>query len=206
MAQPINGLARAETTAIIAAILAFLKPGSRVHVHDLEKTGQPGPQLCAQRLSEFDHRRLVLREVARELRFGVRHWQSLSLNEKGRGRLVDSEGTAPEGEEPLAAARREFAEETGFAVDGRFVALGEFRQPGGKVISAWLVEPDCDAAAVKSNHFAMEWPPKSGKTAEFPEVDRAGRFAPEDAFVKILRGQRPILERALIHLGLGLPD
>jgi predicted NUDIX family NTP pyrophosphohydrolase len=106
-------------------------------------------------------------------------------------------------EEPLDAAKREFREETGFPVSGDFVALGEFRQPGGKVISAWMVEADCDAAAVKSNLFVMEWPPKSGRMAEFPEVDRAGWFAPAEAFVKILRGQRPVLSRALEKLGLG---
>lgn len=111
-------------------------------------------------------------------------------------------GLYADGEEPLAAARREFAEETGLAVGGTFVELGEFRQPSGKAISAFVVEADCDADAVTSNPFAMEWPPKSGKTAEFPEVDRAGWFTPQDALVKILRGQKPILERALELLGL----
>jgi predicted NUDIX family NTP pyrophosphohydrolase len=109
-------------------------------------------------------------------------------------------GLYAEGEEPLTAAKREFREETGFAVTGNFVALGEFRQPSRKVISAWMVEADCDAGAVKSNLFTMEWPPKSGRMAEFPEVDRAGWFAPSDAFVKILRGQKPILEEALARI------
>jgi predicted NUDIX family NTP pyrophosphohydrolase len=109
-------------------------------------------------------------------------------------------GLYAKGEEPLAAAKREFREETGFTIAGEFAPLGEFRQPGGKIISAWLVEGDCDAGAIKSNLFAMEWPPKSGRMAEFPEVDRAAWFAPEDAFVKILRGQKPILEVALEHL------
>lgn len=109
-------------------------------------------------------------------------------------------GLYSEGEEPLAAAKREFAEETGLPVDGAFVFLGEYHQLGGKVISAWMIEADCDADAVKSNFFAIEWPPRSGKFAEFPEVDRAGWFAPDAAFAKILRGQKPILEAALARL------
>jgi predicted NUDIX family NTP pyrophosphohydrolase len=109
-------------------------------------------------------------------------------------------GLFVEDEEPLAAAKREFREETGCPVEGDFFALGEFRQPGGKVISAWMVEADCDASTVKSNLFVMEWPPRSGRMAEFPEVDRAGWFAPSDAFIKILRGQIPIVEAALARI------
>jgi predicted NUDIX family NTP pyrophosphohydrolase len=116
---------------------------------------------------------------------------------KDEGAWSIPKGLTLEGEEPLDAAKREFREETGFAVEGEFAGLGEFRQPGGKVISAWMVEADCDAAKVKSNMFALEWPPRSGKTAEFPEVDRAGWFGPPEAFVRILRGQKPILEMAL---------
>lgn len=109
-------------------------------------------------------------------------------------------GLYEEGEEPLAAAKREFAEETGLAVEGTFLPLGEFRQPSGKLIAAFLVEADCDAEQVKSNLFEMEWPPKSARRATFPEVDRAGWFDADQAFVKILRGQVPILERALALL------
>jgi predicted NUDIX family NTP pyrophosphohydrolase len=120
---------------------------------------------------------------------------------KDEGAWSIPKGLYEKGEPPLEAARREFAEETGLSVEGEFVALGEFKQPGGKIISAWLVEADCDPAAVKSNLFSMEWPPRSGKMAEFPEVDRAGWFAPEEAMVKILRGQRAIIECASEKLG-----
>ena len=116
--------------------------------------------------------------------------------------LVGKSWTREKGEPPLEAAKREFAEETGLCVDGDFVALGDFKQPGGKVVSAWLVEADCDPAAVRSNLFSMEWPPRSGKTAEFPEIDRAGWFSPEGTMAKILRGQKPIIERALEQLRL----
>ena len=110
-------------------------------------------------------------------------------------------GLYEEGEAPLDAAKREFAEETGLSVDGDFVPLGEFKQPAGKIILAWLVESDCDPGALKSNLFSIEWPPRSGKMAEFPEADRAGWFSAEEAVVKIHRGQRPIVERAMQRLG-----
>ncbi|HTT82620.1 MAG TPA: NUDIX domain-containing protein [Rhizomicrobium sp.] len=119
---------------------------------------------------------------------------------KDNGAWSIPKGLYGDGEEPLAAAQREFREETGLTIAGEFLSLGEFRQPSGKIISAWMVEADCDAAAVKSNLFAMEWPPRSGRTAEFPEIDRAGWFAPSEAFVKILAGQRPIIEQALGRL------
>lgn len=122
---------------------------------------------------------------------------------KDQGAWSIPKGLYDEGEPPLEAARREFGEETGLAVDGDFVLLGEFKQPGGKIVSAWLVESDCDPGALKSNVFSMEWPPRSGKKAEFPEVDRAGWFAPQEALVKILSGQKPIIERALERLGTG---
>jgi predicted NUDIX family NTP pyrophosphohydrolase len=97
-------------------------------------------------------------------------------------------------EQPEAAARREFAEETGLALTIDLVPLGDFRQPGGKVVSAFAGESDLDPATVRSNTFTLEWPPRSGRTAEFPEVDRAGWFDPETAARKILKGQRPILD------------
>jgi predicted NUDIX family NTP pyrophosphohydrolase len=113
-------------------------------------------------------------------------------------------GLYEEGEDALTAAKREFTEETGQSVDGEFTGLGDYRQPSGKIISAWAVEGDCDAAAIKSNLFSMEWPPKSGKTAEFPEVDRAGWWTPRDALIKITKGQRPILERLMRYLNIAI--
>jgi predicted NUDIX family NTP pyrophosphohydrolase len=100
-----------------------------------------------------------------------------------------------EGEDPLTAARREFAEETGVALDGEFASLGEVKQPGGKLVAAWAFEGDVDAAAIRSNTFQMEWPPKSGKIREFPEVDAAGWFSLENARSKLLMGQLDFLDR-----------
>ncbi len=104
-------------------------------------------------------------------------------------------GEIEDGEDKLLAARRETREETGFAPKGKFMRLPPVRQPSGKVIHSWAIEADLDPATLKSGVFEMEWPPRSGRTAEFPEVDRAGWFDWAQAQVKILPGQRPILER-----------
>ncbi len=96
-------------------------------------------------------------------------------------------------EDALAAARREFNEETGFAAEGNFVALTPVTQAGGKVVHAWAVEGDLDPEKIKSNTFTLEWPPKSGQEQEFPEVDRAGWFGIEEAKEKINKAQRGLL-------------
>ena len=105
-------------------------------------------------------------------------------------------GQFEEGEEALAAAVREFWEETGFTLGAvEFRSLGELKQNSGKVVTAWAVEKDVPADAIKSNLFQMEWPPKSGKMQEFPEVDRAGWFGVERAREKLIAGQREFLDR-----------
>ena len=106
------------------------------------------------------------------------------------------------GEDPLTAAKREFEEETGMRVEGEFIPLGSIRQRGGKVVHAWALEGDCDASRIKSNTFSMEWPPKSGKIKEFPEIDRAGWFSPGVARQKIHRDQEEFIDRLLEKLGL----
>lgn len=104
-------------------------------------------------------------------------------------------GLCEPGEAPDAAAKREFAEETGLSVDGPLEALGTFRLPGGKLLSVWAVEGNCDAHAVSSNMFEMEWPPRSGRMKSFPEIDRAAWFTIGQAQVKIVKGQKPVLDR-----------
>jgi len=103
-------------------------------------------------------------------------------------------GELAEGEDPLEAARRELAEETGFVVDGDFRELQPLRQPSGKTILAWAVEGDCDPEQVRSNTFEMEWPPKSGQRQSFPEVDRAAWFGLAEARERIIAGQAGFLE------------
>lgn len=103
-------------------------------------------------------------------------------------------------EEPLSAARREFAEELGRPIAGDFSELSPCRTPGGKVVRCWLVEADLDLTGIRSNLFELEWPRRSGKVQTFPEVDRAAYFDGETALVRIHKGQRPILLEALARL------
>jgi predicted NUDIX family NTP pyrophosphohydrolase len=113
---------------------------------------------------------------------------------KDEGAWSIPKGEIAENEDSLKAAKREFFEETGFEADGNFIALTPVKQASGKWVYAWAVEGDCDAGAIKSNTFSMEWPPRSGDKKEFPEVDRAGWFPIEMARQKILKGQVSLLE------------
>jgi predicted NUDIX family NTP pyrophosphohydrolase len=110
----------------------------------------------------------------------------------------------PETDEPLIdVARREFAEETGHALpDGTVLDLGSIVQKGGKVVYAWAVEGDLDPAAAVSNTFEMEWPPRSGSSATFPEIDRVAWFDPAEARIRIKASQIPLLERLEATLAL----
>jgi len=103
-------------------------------------------------------------------------------------------GEYGEDEQPMAAAVREFQEETSFAVEGDLQKPGTVKQAGGKVVTAWYVEGDFDPAGLRSNSFEMEWPPRSGRMAEFPEVDRARWFTLASARKYLLKGQVPFLE------------
>jgi predicted NUDIX family NTP pyrophosphohydrolase len=105
-------------------------------------------------------------------------------------------GEYAEDEDPQACALREFEEETGTALPpGDLIELGEVKQKGGKVVTAWAAEGDIDADAVESNTFTMQWPPRSGRTAEFPEIDRAGWFGLDAAREKLIPAQAAFVER-----------
>lgn len=110
-------------------------------------------------------------------------------------------GEFGEGEDPLEAAKRELAEETGFDVDGNFLALTPVTQAGGKTVHAWAVESDCDPSRLKSNVFSMEWPPRSGRRQEFPEIDRAAWFEIPEARTRILAGQVNLLDQLVDAVG-----
>jgi len=103
-------------------------------------------------------------------------------------------GECAEDEDRRDAAKREFQEETGFLPEGNFIALTPIKQPGGKLVHAWAFKGDCDAEAIVSNTFSIEWPPRSGKRQAFPEVDRAEWFTIDAAKKKILKGQVGFLE------------
>ena len=103
-------------------------------------------------------------------------------------------------EDSLTAARREFEEETGSKIAGDFFALTPIKQKGGKIVYAWAVEADIDADAIKSNTFEMEWPPRSGKAARFPEVDRAAWFDSETAKQKINPAQAALITELMTRI------
>lgn len=103
-------------------------------------------------------------------------------------------GLLEPGEDDLAAARREFEEETGVKAEGTFAPVGEIIQKGGKIVRAWAFEGDLDTTAVRSNTFTMEWPPRSGRRQEFPEIDRAAFFPLDLARRKVIPEQVPLLE------------
>lgn len=106
-------------------------------------------------------------------------------------------GEFSDDEEPLSAATREFEEEMGRPAVGDFLPLEPVKQPSGKLVFAWAVCSDFDPAGLRSNMFSMEWPPKSGRQQEFPEIDKAAWFEVEAARRKILKGQAPFLDQLL---------
>ena len=121
---------------------------------------------------------------------------------KDAGAWSIPKGEYEDGEDPQACALREFEEETGTRLPpGELAELGDVKQKGGKVVTAWAAEGDLDADAVRSNTFTMEWPPRSGRTAEFPEIDRAGWFEIGAAREKLVPAQTEFLDRLAERLG-----
>ncbi len=114
---------------------------------------------------------------------------------KDAGAWSIPKGEVQAGEDLLAAARREFEEELGLRAEGPFTQLNPVKQKGGKVVHAWAFEGDCDPAAIRSNTFTMEWPPRSGRMAEFPEIDRAEFFALAEAIGKVNPAQAGLIDQ-----------
>lgn len=112
---------------------------------------------------------------------------------KDEGAWTVPKGEYVDGEEPLDAAKREFTEETGFAAKGEFIDLGTIRQSSGKIVNAWAFEGDCDPEKLVSNTCEIEWPPRSGRKLEIPEVDRGAWFPVAKARRAILKTQEPFL-------------
>jgi predicted NUDIX family NTP pyrophosphohydrolase len=124
---------------------------------------------------------------------------------KDAGAWSIPKGLTNEGEDWLTAAKREFQEETGMAIEGECLYLGAHKQPGGKTIAAFAHAGDFDPASLTSNAFSIEWPPHSGRTAEFPEVDRAAWYSIDEAMEKATPGQRPIIAALAEKLGAKAP-
>jgi predicted NUDIX family NTP pyrophosphohydrolase len=112
-------------------------------------------------------------------------------------------GEFDEAEDGLAAAKREFFEEVGQRIDGDCIALTPVKQRGGKIVHPWAIQGEVDETAVRSNEFEMEWPPRSGRKARFPEVDRGQWFPIKEARRRLLAGQCPILEELAAKLDTG---
>jgi predicted NUDIX family NTP pyrophosphohydrolase len=138
---------------------------------------------------------LMFRRHGASLEFLLVHPGGPFFQRKDLGAWSIPKGEYQDGEEPLEAAKREFAEETGIVPLGEFLPLGEVKQSGGKIVTAWAFEGNCEADKIRSNTFSIEWPPKSGKMREFPEVDRAEWFPLALAREKILNAQAAFLDR-----------
>jgi predicted NUDIX family NTP pyrophosphohydrolase len=136
---------------------------------------------------------LLYRRVNDELQVLLVHPGGPFWERKDAGAWSIPKGEFDAEEDPFEAAKREFREETGLAVEGDCVPLAPLKQSSGKVIHAWAVAGDCDPGQVRSNSFTMEWPPRSGQTREFPEVDRAAWFTLAEAGRRIARGQTGFL-------------
>ena len=136
---------------------------------------------------------LLYREASNRLEVLLVHPGGPFWAKKDEGAWSIPKGEIEEGEDPLEAAKREFREETGGAPAGEAIALAPLRQGSGKIVYAWAISGDFDPALLASNTFSMEWPPKSGKRQDFPEVDRACWFSIEEAERRILPGQAPLL-------------
>jgi len=140
---------------------------------------------------------LLFRRRAGRLELLLAHPGGPLWAHKDEGAWSIPKGLFEENEAPLDAARREFAEETGFDVEGEFIELGVLTQPSGKVVHAFALEHDLDATAISSNTFALEWPPHSGRVEHFPEIDRGEWFGLAQARKKITRGQLEFIDRLI---------
>lgn len=137
---------------------------------------------------------LLYRVVNREIEFFLVHPGGPFWKGKDNGVWSIPKGEFKDDEDPLSAAKREFYEETGFKVDGKFIQLTPVKQKAGKMVHAWAVEGNLDAQQIRSNTFPLQWPPKSGRWIQVPEVDKAEWFTSAEAKIKINKAQISFIE------------
>lgn len=158
-------------------------------------------------MPKFSAGLLLFRETDRVLEVLIAHPGGPFWARKDEGAWSIPKGEYVEGEDPWAAAQREFTEEIGkLPPKGERIDFAPVRQPGGKVVTAFAVCGDLDLDGAVSNTFTLEWPRGSGTFREFPEIDRVGWFDLAEARVKLLKGQRPLLDQLEEALGRGAPD
>jgi len=148
---------------------------------------------------------LVYRTGERGLEVLVAHPGGPIFRNRDEGAWTIPKGEIEVGEEPLAAARRELAEETGFVLEGPFLPLGSVKQKSGKIVHAWACQGDVDPAQLRSNRFEMQWPPRSGRVQSFPEVDRVAYFDPDTARAKLNSAQSELVLRLVELLNSSAP-
>jgi len=136
---------------------------------------------------------LLYRKVDSEIEFFLVHPGGPFFKNKDDGTWSIPKGEFTDDEDALTAAKREFEEETGSAIDGKFIPLTPVKLKSGKTVRAWAVEGDIDPTQITSNTFTIEWPPKSGKMQAFPEIDRAGWFGYNEAIAKINNAQAALV-------------
>jgi len=144
---------------------------------------------------------LLFRREDNGLRVFLVHPGGPFFARKDAGNWSIPKGEIAEGEDALAAALREFEEETGCRPAGAFIPLSPVTQKGGKTVIAWATEGSCNAETIRSNTFSLEWPPKSGRMQEFPEVDRAGWFTVDEAKQKLHPAQVALIDELVNKLG-----
>jgi predicted NUDIX family NTP pyrophosphohydrolase len=140
---------------------------------------------------------LLYRTIDHQLQVFLVHPGGPFYTNKDNGSWSVPKGEFLDDEDPLSAAKREFFEETGQAIEGTYIPLTPIKQKGGKRVYAWAIEGDIDPATVVSNTFELEWPPKSGKVKIFPEIDKAAWFDIEEAKLKINTAQVGLIEELL---------
>ena len=144
---------------------------------------------------------LLFREVSGQLEVLLAHPGGPFWAKKDEGAWSIPKGEFEDNEDPLEAAKREFEEETSFTVNGELIPLEPKLQPSGKMVYAWAIKMDLDPKGFKSNTFSMEWPPKSGRIQQIPEIDRIEWFAVTVAMRKILKGQADFIIQLEKKLG-----
>lgn len=144
---------------------------------------------------------LLFRMINEQLQLFLVHPGGPFWKKKDLGVWSIPKGEYTDAEDALAAARREFQEETGIAVSGDFIKLQPVKQKSGKIIHAWALEGNVDPSTISSNVFTMEWPPGSGKRQQFPEVDKAEWFCVEEAKQKINPAQAALISELQNYIG-----